>query len=65
MELGRLHRILELKYTNDHNGGYTYINSVSGESIPLTPFTMKEWAHAMVDCFLQVKSSTDDCRLAV
>ena len=38
---------LEKKYQNDHDGGYTYIDT-TGVSIPLTPFMMKEWAHALV-----------------
>ena len=40
--------ILEKKYGNDHDAGYTYIDSATGDSVPLTPFMMKEWARAMV-----------------
>jgi len=40
--------ILEKKYANDHDAGYTYIDSAIGDSVPLTPFMMKEWARAMV-----------------
>jgi hypothetical protein len=48
LELARLRRILEAKYGNDHDAGFTYIDSASGESVPLTPFMMKEWVRAMV-----------------
>lgn len=47
-ELARLRGLLEKKYANDHDAGYTYINSVNAESTPLTPFMLKEWARAMV-----------------
>jgi hypothetical protein len=49
-ELAHLRGLLEKKYSNDHNAGYTYIDPVMSESILLTPFMMKEWAHAMVNC---------------
>ncbi|KAJ7501190.1 hypothetical protein B0H11DRAFT_1713897 [Mycena galericulata] len=41
-------RILETKYQNDHDAGYTYIDATSGTSYPLTPQMMKEWCRAMV-----------------
>ena len=47
-ELARYRGILEKKYSNDHDAGYTYIDPVTSDSIPLTPFMMKEWARAMV-----------------
>ena len=47
-ELARLRKILETKYANDHGSGFAYINSSTGELVPLTPFMMKEWARAMV-----------------
>ena len=47
-ELARYHGILEKKYSNDHDAGYTYIDPVTSDSILLTPFMIKEWAHAMV-----------------
>ena len=47
-ELARLRGLLEKKYTNDHDAGYTYIDSVTSDVVPLTPFMMKEWACAMV-----------------
>jgi hypothetical protein len=47
-ELARLRGLLEKKYSNDHDSGYTYIDPISSESIPLTPFMMKEWARALV-----------------
>lgn len=40
--------MLEKKYQNDHDNGYTYINNATGETIQLTPFMMKEWSRAMV-----------------
>ncbi|KAF8494901.1 hypothetical protein F5888DRAFT_1616438 [Russula emetica] len=47
-ELARLRGLLEKKYSNNHDTGYTYIDSATSDSIPLTPFMMKEWACAMV-----------------
>jgi len=46
-ELARLRCKIELKYANDKDMGYMYILP-NGESMPLTPFMMKEWARAMV-----------------
>ncbi|KAJ7731486.1 hypothetical protein B0H14DRAFT_3517859 [Mycena olivaceomarginata] len=40
-------RILERKYQNNHNAGYTYIDPDAGTSHPLTPQMMKEWSRAM------------------
>jgi hypothetical protein len=42
---------LEKEHANDHDVGYTYIDPIAAESIPLTPFMMKEWARAMVSTF--------------
>lgn len=53
-ELARLRGLLEKKYSNDYDAGYTYIDPVTSDSIPLTPFMMKEWARAMVTFFLLV-----------
>lgn len=47
-ELARLRCLLEKKYSNDYDAGYTYIDPVTSDSVPLTPFMMKEWARAMV-----------------
>ncbi|KAF8064884.1 hypothetical protein FPV67DRAFT_159076 [Lyophyllum atratum] len=52
LELARCRRLLEVKYLNDHDGGYTYIDKTPGgvgDSFPLTPFMMKEWARAIYD----------------
>jgi hypothetical protein len=55
LELARLRGLLEKKYSNDHDAGYTYIDSVTSDSVPLTPFMMKEWARAMVRDLLPIK----------
>ncbi|KAJ7355887.1 hypothetical protein DFH08DRAFT_803820 [Mycena albidolilacea] len=47
--LARFRGILEKKYQNDHNAGYTYIDPDTGTSHPLTPQMMKEWSRAMHD----------------
>ncbi|KAG6846628.1 hypothetical protein H0H93_012750, partial [Arthromyces matolae] len=47
-ELGRLRGLLEDKYQNPNDAGYTYICD-SGDRLPLTPFMMKEWARALFD----------------
>lgn len=46
MELAHPCCKLEVKYANGWDMGYTYV-TISGESIPLTVFKMKEWACAM------------------
>ncbi|KAJ6517589.1 hypothetical protein DFH09DRAFT_1429056, partial [Mycena vulgaris] len=46
--LARFRGILEKKWQNDHDAGYTYIDPNSAKSYPLTPQMMKEWACAMV-----------------
>jgi len=48
-ELGRLRGLLEKKYANPTDSGYTYITN-DGEKIALTPSMMSEWARAAV-CF--------------
>jgi len=45
--LARFHGLLEKKYANDHDSGYTYLDR-DGEALPLTPLMMKIWAHACV-----------------
>jgi hypothetical protein len=47
-KLACLHGLLEKIYSNDHNAGYTYVDPTTSDSIPLTPFIMKEWARAIV-----------------
>ncbi|KAG6819389.1 hypothetical protein H0H93_012295, partial [Arthromyces matolae] len=47
-ELGRLRGLLEDKYQNPNDAGYTYICD-NGDRLPLTPFMMKEWARALFD----------------
>jgi hypothetical protein len=53
-ELAHLCVLLEKKYLNDHDAGYTYIDPVTSESILLTPFIIKEWVCAMVNCSLLI-----------
>ena len=57
-ELARLRGLLEKKYSNDHDAGYTYIDPVTSDSVPLTPFMMKEWARAMVIGSLPISKHT-------
>ncbi|KAJ7201418.1 hypothetical protein GGX14DRAFT_371289 [Mycena pura] len=47
LELARIRGILEKKYRNQHNAGYTYIGP-SG-TVPLTPLMMLEWARAIYE----------------
>ena len=47
-ELAHYRGMLEQEYSNDSDAGYTYIDSMTSESIPLTSFMMKEWARALV-----------------
>ncbi|KAJ7085267.1 hypothetical protein C8R44DRAFT_651224 [Mycena epipterygia] len=47
--LARLRGILEKRYQNDHDSGYTYIDPDSGKSHPLSPQMMKGWCRAMYD----------------
>jgi hypothetical protein len=46
--LARFRGILEKRYQNDHDAGYTYINLKTATLYPLTPQMMKEWAHTIV-----------------
>ena len=46
-ELARLRGLLEAKYANPSDSGYTYVSN-DGEKIPLTPSMMSEWARACV-----------------
>jgi len=46
-ELGCIRMLLEKKYANDSDGGYTYTAS-DGERVPLTPAMMSEWVRAIV-----------------
>ena len=46
--MARLRGLLEKKYANDHDSGYTYIDPVTSDLVPLTPFMMTEWSRAMV-----------------
>ena len=51
-ELARLRGLLEKKYSNDRDAGYTYIDPVTLESHALSPFMLKEWSCTMVSCLL-------------
>jgi hypothetical protein len=46
--LAHFRSILEKKYQNDHDSGYTYIDPSTGKSHPLSPQMMKEWSRSMV-----------------
>jgi len=46
-ELARFRRLLEKKYANDHDAGYTFV-ACDGMVLPLTPLMMKEWSRACV-----------------
>jgi hypothetical protein len=48
LELAHFCGLLEKQFANDHDGRYTYVDPVTAESTPLTPFMMKEWACTMV-----------------
>ena len=45
--LARFHGLLEWKYSNDGDGGYSFVSS-DGTTLPLTPLMMKEWARCCV-----------------
>ncbi|KAJ6451030.1 hypothetical protein C8R45DRAFT_848637, partial [Mycena sanguinolenta] len=48
-ELAHLHGMLEKKYQNSNNAGYTYIDPSTAMAYPLTLQMMKEWCRAMYD----------------
>lgn len=48
-ELARFRGLLEVKYANPSDAGYTYVAN-DGERVPLTPSMMSEWARACVRC---------------
>ena len=56
LELAHFRGLLKKKYANDHDGGYTYIDPATGDSVPLTLFMMKEWCRAMVCTVLLIMS---------
>ena len=45
--MARYRGLLEKKYANDHDGGYSFVSS-DGTTLPLTPLMMKEWARSIV-----------------
>jgi hypothetical protein len=45
--LARFCGLLERKYNNDGDGGYSFMSS-DGTTLPLTPLMMKEWARCCV-----------------
>lgn len=47
-ELGRLRGLLEKKYQNPNDSGYTYITN-DGERLPLTPIMLAQWCRALYD----------------
>jgi hypothetical protein len=47
-ELARNRQMLEQKYGNDGDNSFSYVDPVTGQTIQLTPFMLKEWARAMV-----------------
>ncbi|RDB20288.1 hypothetical protein Hypma_012690 [Hypsizygus marmoreus] len=49
LELARCRSLIEKRHQNDHDGGYTYVDASTGDSVALTPFMMKEWARAIYD----------------
>jgi hypothetical protein len=49
-ELARFRLKLEKRWGNDHDSSYAYIDTVTGESVGLTPFMMDEWVRALVSC---------------
>ena len=46
-ELSCLRGLLEKKYANSSNCGYTFIMS-NGDTLPLTPAMMGQWSRAIV-----------------
>ncbi|KAJ7770346.1 hypothetical protein B0H14DRAFT_2632620 [Mycena olivaceomarginata] len=57
--LARFRGILEKRYQNDHNAGYTYINLKTATLYPLTPQMMKEWAHTMLTVTSMMAKQTE------
>lgn len=47
-ELARLRGKLEKKWGNDSDSSYAYLDPISGNRFPLTPFLMDEWVRGMV-----------------
>jgi hypothetical protein len=47
-ELARLRGKLEKRWGNDSDSSYAYIDHITGQRFPLTPFMMDEWVRGMV-----------------
>lgn len=47
MVVGRSRLILEKRYANPNDSGYTYVDQ-NGEKLPLTPAMLQEWSREMV-----------------
>ncbi|KAF8226641.1 hypothetical protein L208DRAFT_1380133 [Tricholoma matsutake] len=48
-ELARLHGKLEKQWGNNSDSSYAYIDHITGQCFPLTPFMMDEWVRGMYD----------------
>jgi hypothetical protein len=57
--MARYRGLLEKKYGNDHDSGYSFVSS-DGTTLPLTPLMMKEWSRACVRGILFPHSCTAD-----
>jgi len=47
-ELAHLRGKLEKRWGNDSDSSYAYLDPISGQRFPLTPFMMDEWVRGMV-----------------
>lgn len=47
-ELAHLHGKLEKQWGNNSDSSYAYIDHITGQCFPLTPFMMDEWVRGMV-----------------
>jgi hypothetical protein len=47
-ELARLRGKLEKRWGNDNDSSYAYLDPITGQRYPLTPFMMDEWVRGMV-----------------
>ena len=55
-ELARFRHLLEKKYANEHDAGYTFLAN-DDVTLPLTPLMMKEWSRACVSAVLNHNAS--------
>ena len=59
-QLAHFRVLLEKKWGHDHNNSFTYFTPDASYSLPLIPYMLKEWAHALVSSHLYSPNVSPD-----